>query len=649
MITNINKFKQINETLSQDRAREAKLANLIKLGRDMIENYKQMEEFKALKQEKNAEVQDLLEKLNTTSIIADGVLIEVIKPYTQNRLSSKAYFSFVEESVEIITDDFRNISNTIKEASTKITPPKSYIRKGANTRNLETGIMKQEGLGDFLSKVGNWIKLFVSKLKGILNNTNNNLQIISNNAKNFLSVTESVESNSFNIEILNDKDQDLIEDIQIWTPLDAKDLKFTNWEDGLNWLINQWKSNEDLYNFYRTNLASNDELYIGQYGYMGADIQDHMKNINQNANTSLFNEKSLDDYSIEEAFDILNESEYVSTKDQLRAIARELKSTYRNIKFSIRVTYNTIDITILQAPIELRKDPTKDRESVNHYYVNSHYNDMPEAKEILSGICDIVLQNQREITNDGDYGSIPNYYVSLRVGDYDRPFRVTGNSQQTTPQPETTSTETETTNQNANTSLFNENLSDEQRLARNKYSREYKQKQRNIASVLIKAKEAIELAKQEEYFKQLAETHEKMVINLLKEFSSKSIAIDNKLLSLVESEEKETFDMSTYEEKITNAEEVGNSVSLMAQALMSIHKNVVNISGSVRQYKDDTESEDGTMGARFDYDNKTVVLPENKTNESFKSIIKNIWNKVKVFFNSFKNASRNIDMALDNI
>ena len=103
--------------------------------------------------------------------------------------------------------------------------------------------------------------------------------------------------------------------------------------------------------------------------------------------------------------------QYVSTKDQLKQIAKDIKNKFKDFKFSIRVTHNTIDIAILSAPIELRLDPTKDYNSVNHFWIKSNYKDMPDAQKILQEITDIALSNNREITYDGDYGSIPNYYV----------------------------------------------------------------------------------------------------------------------------------------------------------------------------------------------------------------------------------------------
>jgi len=112
----------------------------------------------------------------------------------------------------------------------------------------------------------------------------------------------------------------------------------------------------------------------------------------------------------------------------LQQLASEIKRTYPQCRFSIRTSYNTIRIAIISAPIELRLDSSRTNEPVNHYYIKSNYADMPQAQELLQGIADIALRNNREVSHDGDYGSIPNYYVTMTVGEWDKPFTVAGST-----------------------------------------------------------------------------------------------------------------------------------------------------------------------------------------------------------------------------
>jgi len=64
--------------------------------------------------------------------------------------------------------------------------------------------------------------------------------------------------------------------------------------------------------------------------------------------------------------------EYVSTKDQLRLLAKEIKNTYKNFKFSITVSYNKIQVYVLSGPIELRLNSEESYEQVNYYYVKDN-------------------------------------------------------------------------------------------------------------------------------------------------------------------------------------------------------------------------------------------------------------------------------------
>lgn len=460
MITKISDFK-INESLSGDRAREAKLQILIDTARQMIENYKKAEEIEKLKNEKNIEVKEVLERLNKTSVIAEGVLIEVIKPFQQKRFSSKAYFDFIETSVGTISEDFRLLSNEIKATSIKMAAEKEYLRLNKNTRNKETGTMS-EGISDLYTSIKNWVQKFVSKLSVLLNKTERDLDIIMTKAKKFSSMVESAST-------------------------------FTN-------------TNSD----YETSV-------------------------------------------------VLEQIEWSEIHGQVHAMLEN---------YNEELYYNTDGIS---------------------------------------------TSNFANLTND-----IVNYIKSLNV------------------------------NENVNEDLSPE---EERRLRRNRASRDSharrREQNKNVENVLVKAKEAIELAQKQSYFEELAKVQEEQVIALLKEFNSKSIAIDDVILNLIRTESKPVLDTAEYEKNMTNAEQVGDAVALMSKALIEIHKNTVNISGSVRQYKDDSNSPDGTFNARFDWENKTVIPPT--ANEGIGDYVKSAWNSIKRFFLRFKMASKRFDTALENI
>lgn len=112
---------------------------------------------------------------------------------------------------------------------------------------------------------------------------------------------------------------------------------------------------------------------------------------------------------------------YIS-KEQVSAKRKALKAALPQFKFSVRNrNHSQICVTILEGPIEMTQDP-RGHEQVNHFWINSHYEDKPEVKHVLNTISDICKADQREVVYDGDYGSIPNFYVSISIGDWERPY-----------------------------------------------------------------------------------------------------------------------------------------------------------------------------------------------------------------------------------
>jgi len=499
MITTINEFRQFNESNNwTDEQRAEKLEQIIELGREMISNYRLSEESAEFKSEKNAEVAELLQRLNKTSVIAEGVLIEVYKPFTQKRLSNKAYFDFVNNSVGVINQDFIVLSDAVRTLSTKLTGASSHIRMTHNTRDIETGTMKTtESLSGAWESIKSWFDGFKNRIMGMLPNMESELDEIKKQSAQFSVVTESVGNNASNY---------VLEDIV----------------DGFL------------------------QPYITE----------------------------MTDYRLDH-------------------------------------DGNTV---MLYIPIDDVKFDIKDQHSPEWNILNLAFQEFCNEH----GLYDFEVT-----TTDG--------YTDLVFS---------------------ADTDTIDVRNPRYESKVNEIMSDDQRARRNATSKasHAKRRQQNkaIADVLTKAKEAIGYAEDEEYFLDLAVTKEKALMAMLAEFSAKSIVIDDKILTLVNIAAKETLDMKEYIDKITNAEEVGNAVAKMSQALMEMHKSVINVSGSTRHISDTSDSPDGTFNAHFDHETKTVVTPttEGAANESAGSFIAKIWDSIKMFFKSFKRASKEADNAL---
>lgn len=110
---------------------------------------------------------------------------------------------------------------------------------------------------------------------------------------------------------------------------------------------------------------------------------------------------------------------YISN-EEMKVKRDAIKKAFPKWKFSItRRHHSTIKVEILEADIKLTD---KANESVNHFYVKDHYKDKPEVCEALETIVNIMTEGKKIVSEDGDYGSIPNFYVSLSIGQWDKPF-----------------------------------------------------------------------------------------------------------------------------------------------------------------------------------------------------------------------------------
>jgi len=115
---------------------------------------------------------------------------------------------------------------------------------------------------------------------------------------------------------------------------------------------------------------------------------------------------------------------YISTQ-QVKEIRTKLKSKFPDIKFSIiRESYSCINVAILSAPINLLNNVEKKYEQVNQYYIKDTYNKDIEVQNILIGINDIVSEDNKTLFQDSDYGSVPNFYYTITIGKWDKPFEI---------------------------------------------------------------------------------------------------------------------------------------------------------------------------------------------------------------------------------
>lgn len=107
---------------------------------------------------------------------------------------------------------------------------------------------------------------------------------------------------------------------------------------------------------------------------------------------------------------------YIST-EEVKEKRNLLKKEFPKYKFSVRrENQSSLNVSIMQGPLDLLNDTEKNYEQVNHFHIESHYADNPEKCKLLSEIYNIISSGQRELVYDGDYGSVPNFlFISKSV------------------------------------------------------------------------------------------------------------------------------------------------------------------------------------------------------------------------------------------
>lgn len=114
---------------------------------------------------------------------------------------------------------------------------------------------------------------------------------------------------------------------------------------------------------------------------------------------------------------------YLSS-DLVSEIRSEIRKTFPKFKISVtREHHSTVRVVIKSGPIPMTTHPAG-YEHVNNYYIKDHYADTPEVCKVLTRINDIVSKSKCIEHVCSDYGSIPNYYVSINIGKWDSPYIV---------------------------------------------------------------------------------------------------------------------------------------------------------------------------------------------------------------------------------
>ena len=118
---------------------------------------------------------------------------------------------------------------------------------------------------------------------------------------------------------------------------------------------------------------------------------------------------------------------YISTETvkERRKLIREALKGYK-VSVTCR-NYSKISVKIVSGPMDLLKgcEPSEIKdgyETVNPFWYDKHYQDFPEKKELIDTIMNIANYGNRTVVVDGDYGNIPQFYVGISIGEWDKPY-----------------------------------------------------------------------------------------------------------------------------------------------------------------------------------------------------------------------------------
>jgi len=109
---------------------------------------------------------------------------------------------------------------------------------------------------------------------------------------------------------------------------------------------------------------------------------------------------------------------YITT-EEVKEIRNKLKAKFPGVKFSIvREHYSTVRCCIMVSPFEFENPHM----SLNHYpmWLKDHHKGKPYLN-FLVAVAEILMENEKTVSHDADYGSIPNFYVTLQVGQWNNP------------------------------------------------------------------------------------------------------------------------------------------------------------------------------------------------------------------------------------
>ena len=116
------------------------------------------------------------------------------------------------------------------------------------------------------------------------------------------------------------------------------------------------------------------------------------------------------------------------TKEQVKAKRKALKAALPQYKLSITTEhYSGIKVAIMEGPNHFgteysQLNPYIDYRATVWNRSTEQYDSSPEIQDVLDVIMPILNEGKGPSHEDGDYGSIPDYYTWVHIGKWDKPY-----------------------------------------------------------------------------------------------------------------------------------------------------------------------------------------------------------------------------------
>lgn len=112
---------------------------------------------------------------------------------------------------------------------------------------------------------------------------------------------------------------------------------------------------------------------------------------------------------------------YITT-DRVKEIRNQLKKEFPQFKFSVtRRHHMEVSTVVRSGPIDFGGTYL----TINHFWLRHNWEDKnPTAYQFLQRVTDIMNTGNGVLVEDSDYGTVPLYYINLKIGDWDRPYEL---------------------------------------------------------------------------------------------------------------------------------------------------------------------------------------------------------------------------------